>query len=120
MKFRYEAPVKEVSVDFAPVIAARSTFKNEGIVWPRPNSRWPSGDKKAAIKAKGVNFVAKHNFFWRPSFEEPEKEISKHADDEGECRKKVHRLMKGLLKRVWSPNAKPELSSYHLKVRSLS
>jgi len=63
--------------------------------------------------------VAKQNFFWSISFVECEKELSKHADEDGGIRKTVHRLMKIFHARFWSKHANCQLSSYMIKVRSI-
>jgi len=62
--------------------------------------------------------VAKQNFFWLTSFVECEKELSKHADEDGGNRKQVHRLMKMFRQRFWGKETK-SLSSYMLKVSSM-
>ena len=61
--------------------------------------------------------MAKQNFFWSVSFAECEKELSKHADEDGGNRKQVHRLIKMFYDRFWSKETK-QLNSYMLKVSS--
>jgi len=108
-----------ISIDISVAINTRLSFDELGIKWPREAHwpPWPSLQLQRAVKAKGVMAVAKQNFFWSASFAECEKELSKHADEDGGNRKQVHRLMKSFHQRFWGKETK-QLDSYMLKVRS--
>jgi hypothetical protein len=108
----------KITVDFTPCIHVDEFSPNTS--WPRQATRnWLSSDKIQSIKAKGVNLVAKKNYYWLVSYAENEKEIVEGMDQDGSCRKKCHRIMKGLNEDCWFitvPHRKSPLSSYHLKV----
>lgn len=107
-----------VDIDFAVVIEAGLPFTASS-GWPRSGALWPSREKVELIKSKGINVVAKKNFFWLLSFAELEKCLVWDIDKDGGCRKKVHRIMKTLFHKA-NVKGKNELSSYMLKVRIVS
>jgi len=95
------------------------SFEQLELEWPRKAwwTPWPSLPLQRSVKAKGVMMVAKQNFYWSASFVECEKELSKHADEDGGNRKQVHRLMKIFNDRFWKKQTK-QLTSYMIKVKS--
>ncbi|OWF38397.1 protein mab-21-like 3 [Mizuhopecten yessoensis] len=104
-----------ISIDLCPMIESQVEFRSE-FHWPRPNSDWPSKQKRSTIKKIGVNDIAKEPFYWTYSFAACEKELLDGIDIKGTCRKKSQRIMKRLKDDVWcSPGMKSELTSYHLK-----
>ena len=100
-----------VKVDLAPTAAVICPFPR-AVTWPRPDSRWPSEDKADQVKQKGISLVAKKDLFWQISYSKAEKELVKDVDQDGGCRKKVHRIVKLLNQDHWT-----RLSSYVIKVR---
>lgn len=120
LTLKYEHPDEKIqfpiSIDISPAVNTRLPFNELDIQWPREASwtPWPSLKLQRAVKAKGVMMVAKQNFFWCASFAECEKELSKHADEDGGLRKQVHRLIKSFNDRFWSKQTK-HLSSYMIK-----
>lgn len=102
-----------VDIDFAVVIEAGLPF-TDSTGWPRPGALWPSRDKVTMIKDKGINVVAKKNFYWLLSFAELEKTLIWDVDKDSGCRKKVHRIMKTLFHQS-KVKDKNKLSSYMLK-----
>ncbi|XP_060068409.1 protein mab-21-like 3 [Ylistrum balloti] len=104
-----------ISIDLCPMIESQLEFKPE-FHWPRPNSQWPSQEKRMIIKKIGANEIAKEPFYWTLSFAACEKELLEGIDIHGTCRKKSQRIMKRLKEDVWCPpDMKNELTSYHLK-----
>ncbi|XP_033733572.1 protein mab-21-like 3 [Pecten maximus] len=104
-----------ISIDLCPMIEGQLEFKPE-FNWPRPNSQWPSRQKKSTIAKIGVNEIAKAPFYWTLSFAACEKELLEGLDIGGTCRKKSQRIMKRLKDEVWCPpGLKKVLTSYHLK-----
>ena len=110
-----ETGVPGVSVDFAPVLRVKLPLKPEW-GWPRKSTEWPSKELIKTINSKGVDLVAKQNFFWTISFAECEKAISHLADrDDSGCRKKVHKIIKKKFSTSW--NRGTAVSLYVVKVR---
>lgn len=104
----------EVSIDLAVIIRAQMPFLPKAMGWPVPGAQWPSRDKIQAIMEKGINLVAKKEFFWQLSFAELEKLLVDEIDKDGGCRKTVHRIMKSVFYAVCGD--KSNLSTYILKV----
>lgn len=102
-----------VSIDLAVVIRARLPFLAE-MRWPVTGKLWPPKDKIQSILKKGINVVAKKPFYWQLSFAELETDLVVEIDEDGGCRKKVHRIMKAVFYTVCKKDA--ALSSYMLKV----
>jgi len=123
LMLKYEHPDATIQfpihIDIAPAINAHLSFEQLRIQWPRTTwwTPWPQPGLQRSVKAKGVMLVAKQNFFWSVSFAECEKELSKHADEDGGNRKQVHRLIKMFYDRFWKKETK-QLNSYMLKVNS--
>ena len=132
---RYEHPKIHfpIHVDISPAVNTHLSFEQLGLKWPstelereawrkgkwRTEALWPSAELRRAVKDKRVIMVAKQNFYWMMSFVECEKELSKHADEDGGVRKQVHKLLKMFHKRFWKTE-KSQLNSYMIKVRSTS
>jgi len=106
-----------INVDFAAVQCAKMTFPEYTDWLGRAQQKgWPSRAKINEINSKGINLVAKQNFFWQVSFAECEKTLVHDMDADGGIRKKVHRIIKSLYKEICKSSEHPELSSYMLKV----
>ena len=103
----------DVDVDFAPTIHTRLSCAPEW-GWPEKHLPWLNDDVIYSITSKGLNLVAKQNFYWTISFAEMEKELCRQIKESSGCRKKVHRIMKVLFKSQWRHGS--SLSSYELKV----
>ena len=125
LTLKYQHPDKEninflISIDLSPAIILDASFEELGLKWPRnprSDTSWPSKQRIDEVKKKGIMLVAKQNFYWRISFAECEKELSHHADEDGGCRKMVHRIVKSFHREYWCKEANPALSSYMVKVR---
>lgn len=104
-------PVRETSCSVSYICLPCSPWS---VSYTVPVKSWPPQDKIDAILEKGINVVAKKQFFWQVSFVELEKELVGEIDKDGGCRKEVHRIMKSVFYNACKE--KPVLTSYMLKV----
>ena len=118
MTVEIDGAENDVSVDFVPTIAAHMPYDTRQLGFPRPHARWPSHELAKSVVEKGINLVPKYDTEWSLSFSEMEKELAIRADQPGELRKKVHKIMKHLFVTQWKTRSC--LSTYELKVTKLT